>query len=181
MEIVNFVQKFAHKREMAESMDEILIGQIIAAMAERGYPVIGIRSDADYQQVRFRTPGDPVLFSVIVALNRLTGGLAAAVVGNRATLTVTSEVKNYLADPDDLLAMYRTDLQNLLKIPLLSGGIKLNHQFNSVFATTTRLVEIGQLSKPGGYHELARILGEAVDQERESLRPYKKESTLAPA
>ena len=169
----SFLQKFNHAREMRESMDEIVVGKIIACMADFGYPLFGIMSNNDYQKVRFKTQGDPILNSVEVTLNRLTAGLTAKVVGNQAQLTIVAEVKNYLTDPDDLLAMYSTDLKNIFKIPLL-GGMKLNHQLNSVLATISQFKKLDDLTSPDESLELKELLRSNIDKLREALKPFKK-------
>lgn len=169
----SFLQKFNHAREMRESMDEIVVGKIIACMSDFGYPLFGILSNNDCQKVRFKTQGDPILNSVEVTLNRLTAGLTAKVVGNQAQLTIVAEVKNYLTDPDDLLAMYKTDLKNIFKIPLL-GGMKLNHQLNSVLATVSQFKKLDNLTGPEDTEELKQLLGSSIDKLREALKPFKK-------
>ena len=169
----SFLQKFNHAREMRESMDEIVVGLVVACMSDFGYPLYGIMSNNDFQKLRFKTVDDPVLHSVEVTLNRLTGGLTAKMVGNQATLTIMAEVKNYLTDPDDLLSMYKTDLQNLFKIPML-GGLKLNHQLNSVLGTVSQFQKLDNLMKPEGYAELQALLKENIARLKEALTPYKK-------
>jgi hypothetical protein len=71
--------------------------------------------------------------------------------------------------------MYRTDFANILKLPV-AGGIKLNHQLNSVFATTTLFIEINDYVLKGddGDPRLVKHLGATVDKLREKLVPYKK-------
>ncbi len=169
----SFLQKFNHAREMRESMDEIVIGKVIACMDDFGFPLFGILSNNDYQKVRFKTQGDPILHSVEVTLNRLTAGITAKLVGNQAQLTIVAEVKNYLTDPDDLLAMYKTDLKNIFKIPLL-GGMKLNHQLNSVLATISQFKKLDNLTAPEDTLELKELLRSNIDKLREALKPFKK-------
>lgn len=36
--MLGFLQNFAHKSEMRESRDEMLVGEIVRAMARRGHP-----------------------------------------------------------------------------------------------------------------------------------------------
>ena len=100
---------------------------------------------------------------------------SSAILGAKATLTISAEVKNYIADPDDLVRMYRTDLANIFKMPVL-GGIKLNHELNSVFATTTKIIEIGNYVLRGeeGAQALTALLDGTVNELRERLRQYKK-------
>lgn len=169
--------QFANKAEIRESKDEILVGEIVRAMARQRFPAIRFQADNDRQLVTFKTIGDPVLHSVTVTLDRMsgTGALSAALVGSKATLTVIAETRNYLADPDDLLAMYKTDLANLFKMPVL-GGIKLNHELNSVFARTTSMIEIDDYVLKGepGVAKMVTLLGGTIDKLREKLQPYKK-------
>src|SRR5690349_18384112 len=129
--MLSLLQNFAHKAEIRESKDEILIGEMVRAMARQGFPTIQFLASGDIQRVRFRTVGDPTLHSVFITLDRKTGtgALSAALIGSKATLQITAEVKNRMADPDDLIKMYRTDLANLFKMPVL-GGIRLNHELN---------------------------------------------------
>jgi hypothetical protein len=71
--------------------------------------------------------------------------------------------------------MYRTDLANIFRLPVL-GGVKLNHELNSVFATTTKLIEINDYVLKGepGAQRLIGMLHGTIDDLRERLRPYKK-------
>lgn len=173
----NLMQNFAHKAEIRESKDEILLGEIVRVMSRRGHPTIQFRANDDYQQVRFKTVRDPLLHSVFITLDRKTGSgaLSAALLGSKATLRITAEVKNQMADPDDLIAMYRTDLANLFKMPVL-GGIKLNHEMNSVLATVQTVVELDHyvLKGPPGIEKLDALLAARIDALKEKLEPYKK-------
>lgn len=168
---------FKHAAEIRESKDEILVGELVRAMARQGYPACGFSASNDWQRVQFRTVGDPVLHQVHLTLNRMTGSsaISEALLGSQATLTVVAEVKNLVADPDDLIAMYRTDLANLFKLPIL-GGIRLNHELNSVFATTTQYVEIESyvLQGDAGRDRLVTLLEVTIGKLRERLRPYKR-------
>ncbi|MDP9375095.1 MAG: hypothetical protein M3Q65_22135 [Chloroflexota bacterium] len=175
--MLNLLSRFSHKAEIRESRDEILVGEIVRAMARRGHPSIGFTVDADRQVLRFKAIKDPVLSYVYITLDRKTGdnALTSALLGTKATLTIAAEVKNYIADPDDLVRMYRTDFANILKLPAL-GGIKLNHELNSVFATTTKLIEIGNYVMKGeeGVGALSALLDGTIGDLRERLREYKK-------
>jgi hypothetical protein len=175
--MLGFLQQFAHKAEMRESRDEMLVGEIVRAMARKGHPAISFRANEGRQVIRFKTVRDPILNSVFVALDRKTGGsaLSEAVLGSKATLRITAEVKNRLADPDDLIHMYRTDLQNLFKMPVM-GGIKLNHQLNSVLATTQTIIEINDYVGKGedGAQKLVALLDKTIGALTEKLEPYKK-------
>ena len=173
----NFITKFAHKAELRESKDEIMVGEIVRAMARRGFPSIGFNAGDDRQRVRFLAINDPLLHSIFVTLDRRTGSgmVSEALLGSKATLTLTAEIKNKLSDPDDLVNMYRTDLANLFKLPVV-GGIKLNHELNSVFASRTHIIEIGSYVGKGtaGVDALATFLRDGVAELSEKLRPYKK-------
>ncbi len=173
----NIISKFAHKAEMRESKDEMLVGEIVRAMAYQGHPSISFVANDDRQRLRFRTISDPVLHSVYIVLDRKTGSgaVSAALIGSKATLTITAEIKNRLSDPDDLVQMYRTDLANLFKIPVI-GGIKLNHEMNSVYATVTKIIEIDSYVMKGeqGVKAMTDLLGSIINELRDKLRPLKK-------
>lgn len=171
------LNKFNHKSEIRESKDEILVGELVRAMARQGCPAIAFRADGDFQRVRFKCPKDPVLHGVYITLDRKTGSgaISGALLGSKATLTVTGEVKIYLTDPDDILNMYRTDLANLFKLPIM-GGIRLNHELNSVYASTALLVDIDQYVLKGepGVQAFMALLAQTTAALREKLAPYRR-------
>jgi hypothetical protein len=173
----SLIAKFKHSQEMRESKDEILVGEIVRAMARLGHPAIGFQADAGYQAIRFKPLADPLLNSLIVILDRKTGGsmLQEAILGSKATVTVQAEIKNYLADPDDLIRMYRTDLQNIFKMPFL-GEVRLDHQLNSVLATKKTYIEINDYVLKGeeGVVRLTQFLTALISELRGKLAPYKK-------
>lgn len=175
--MLSFLTQFANKAELRESKDEMLVGEVVRAMARNGWPAVAFRAGDDRQWVQFKTLRDPVLSNVYVTLDRKTGtgALSQAILGSKATLTLAAEIKNQLTDPDDLVKMYRTDLANLFKMPVL-GGIRLNHELNSVFATTTTVIDIDTYVNKGepGVAALTKLLAGTFDQLRDKLKTYKK-------
>lgn len=173
----SLVSKFKHSQEMRASKDEILVGEIVRVMARLGNPAIGFQATEGEQLLRFKPTQDPVLYSIIIMLDRKTGGSAIqeALIGSKAVIRVQVEVKNYLADPDDLIKMYRTDLQNLFKMPVL-GSVRLDHQLNSVFATKQTIIDIDKYVLKGdeSINNLTQLLTSTIDELREKLKPYKK-------
>jgi len=171
------LQNFTNKAELRESKDEILVGEIVRAMSRKGHPSIAFRASGDWQRVRFKTVTDPVLWSVFITLDRKTGTgvISQALLGSKATLRITAELKNRLADPDDLVAMYKTDFANILKMPAI-GGIKINHQLNSIFATTQQIIEIDKYVNKGdeGVERLTVLLDGVIGRLREKLVDFKK-------
>jgi hypothetical protein len=138
---------------------------------------MGFQTNNDYQSVRFKPTQDPLLHSLIVILDRKTGGsaLQEAIIGSKATLTVQAEIKNYLADPDDLIRMYRTDLANIFKVPLL-GDVRLDHQLNSILATKKIIIDIDRYILKGeeSARALSDLLSGIINELRGKLAPYKK-------
>jgi hypothetical protein len=157
----------------------MLVGEIVRVFARRGWPTVAFRADGDRQLVRFLTRGHPTLYSLTVTLDRRTGTslLADLTVGSKATLAVQAEVRNRVSDPDDALAMYKTDFANLLRMPVF-GGIRLNHEQNSVFATTSTFVDLDSWLGKGeaGVSALARMLDDTTDRLSEKLEPFKRPS-----
>lgn len=176
-----FLQKFAHNAEMRESKDEMLVGEIVRAMSRQNAPSIQFRAGDDRQSIRFLTIDDPVLYSVLVVLDRKTGGnvLTEALIGSKATLRIIAQVRNNLSDPDDLVAMYKTDLANIFKMPAI-GGIKLNHALNSVFATTQKIIDIGDyIDNDDDGAKLTDMLRTTIEALKEKLEPFQKSAKRA--
>lgn len=177
MGILSMVNQFKHRGEVRESKDEIMIGEVVYLLSQQGWPTIGFRADGDLQHIRFRAAKDPTLYSLHVRLDRKTGtgAISSALVGSKATLYIKGEVKNLLADPDDLIKQWSTDVKNILKVPLL-GQVKLNHELNSVFAEKGVVIDIDTYVLKGedGRAKLQKLLVDTINELREKLQPYKK-------
>lgn len=162
---------------MRESKDEILVGEIVRTMARLNCMAIGFIANSDLQAIRFRPSNTELFNSIIIQLDRKTGGsmLQSAILGSQATLLVQAEVKNYLADPDDLIQMYRTDLANIFTMPML-GGIKLDHQLNSVLGTKKILVNIDDYILKGeeSVNKLTDLIVGIIEELEGKLKPFKK-------
>jgi len=176
MGLLNISGKFKHRAEVRESKDEILIGEIVRAMAHMGHRADAFAADGETQRMRFRTR-DEVLSYIHIALDRKTGEgrIASAVIGSKATLSVAGEVKNLLSDPDDVLHMWKTDFKNIAKLGM-RGQVKVDHELNSIVGRTTDLVEIDKFVLEGdeGVQRLTEHLEERIGRVREALAPYKK-------
>ncbi len=180
MGILGFVSNFKHKSEIRESRDEILIGELIFLVTRMGWPLVGLRADGDFQSLRFRCPNDDVLHALEVRLDRKTGGsvgqtVLEAAIGTRATLFFKAEVKNKLADPDDLVNMFSTDVKNILKIPLV-GQVKVNHELNSVYAERGQIIDIGKYILKGqqGRDALQQLIDGTVQELKGAVGQYKR-------
>jgi hypothetical protein len=174
--LLDFFANRERKAELRESKDEIMVGEIVRAMSRKGWPTVHFFSTDDFQRVKFKAITDPVLSSIYVTLNRVTGtgAVGSALFGSKATLFVTCEVRNYLADPDDLVSMYKTDLANLFKLSW--KDVRVNHEYNAIHGTTKRVVEIGNyVDKPEGVQQLVQLLDHEIGRIREKLADYKKE------
>lgn len=179
MGLFDAINQFSAKAELRESKDEMMVGEVIRAMSRRGLIADSFTADTGLQRVRFRAPHDEVLTYLFVTLNRLTGGgaIASKVVGSRATLQLVGVVQNKLSDPDDLVTMWRTDAQNVLKVPLL-GDVKLNHRVTSVTARVQFFLDIDDYVLKGepGVQALMEVMDGKVAEIRQALAPYVRES-----
>lgn len=175
--MLSFLNQFKHGQEMRESKDEILVGELVRAMTRLGCPAIGFAANAGIQSVRFKPARDTLLNSVIITVDRKTGDsmLQQALIGSKAVLTCQAEIKNYLADPDDLVHMYRTDLANMFKMPML-GDVRLDHQLNSILATKKVIIDIDDYILKGeeSIGRMTHLLQAVIGELREKLAPYKK-------
>lgn len=176
MGIMSFFADRERKAELRESKDEMMVGEIVRAMAHRGWPAVSFWANNDFQRVKFKAMRDPVLSSVYVTLDRKTGSgaISAALVGSKATVHVTCEVRNFLADPDDLVQMYRTDMANLFRLSW--GDVRVNHEYNAILGTTGTIIDIDDYVNKGpqGIAYLNQFLDHQIQRVRERLAPFKK-------
>lgn len=151
-----------------KSKDEIVFGEIVRTFVAAGNPVITFTAEEGRQSARFLLENE-VLFSLQVTLDKK--------VGSASVLNLVAEVRNKLADPDDMVAMFKTDFGNIAKIPLF-GQIKINHEYNTIFASTSAVKSLnGYLGSEVGDVDaevLKKDLDEMVERLTEALRPYKK-------
>ncbi|MDM8528367.1 hypothetical protein QUF58_09160 [Anaerolineales bacterium HSG24] len=174
--MLSFLSKFKHAEEMRESKDEILTGEIVRAMARQNMPAIGFKTVGEDQSIIFK-PLRSILYKLTITVDRKTGGsrLSQTMFGSKAWITFNAQVKNHVADPDDLLEMYKTDAKNIFKSPMF-GDVKLDHQLNSVFASKRVTVDIDNYlpKDEAGVQTLTNFLQEHINDVTEKLRPFKK-------
>lgn len=151
-----------HQRELKESRHEVLMGEIIAVMAESGYYVIGIATDADCRRIRFRAQQDAVLNAVLIGLESDRFGQSS----RQVELMLQGEIKNYLASTDKLLELHQ-QLQQMPRTPV-GEGITLSYRMNSVMARCDRVLAAGD--REG----LRTLLHTSLSQLSEQLAPYQK-------
>ncbi|MEL6181186.1 MAG: hypothetical protein AAFS10_19675 [Myxococcota bacterium] len=176
MGLLSFFADRERKGELRESKDEMMVGEIVRAMSRKGWPTVSFRATDDFQRIKFRARGDAVLSSIYITLDRKTGSgaISAALLGSQATLYVTCEVKNYLADPDDLIHMYRTDLANLFKISWKE--VRINHEYNAILGTSKHVINIDNYIGKGdqGVQQLMQFLDGQIQTIRQKIQPYKR-------
>jgi hypothetical protein len=93
----------------------------------------------------------------------------------RESIIIKAEVKNLLADPDDLVQQWSTDIRKILKLPT-SGQIKVSHELNSNFAEKAVAIDVDQYVLQGerGRGALNTLLVGTTNELREVLKPYRR-------
>lgn len=160
-----FPSRFLRTPELEDRADEILIGLVVAYFVGQGDPLYRIQIEGDQQKLRFRTQDDSVLHAVEINLRRINRGA-------EGSLTITAEIKNFLANPRDLLKLHE---QMPAQLPQPSG-VKLFRQLNSVFASLQVEHVLGNLSEPESRLRLTELLGSKVGHLRDVLRAYRLEN-----
>lgn len=176
MGLFNAMTNMSHKSELRESKDEIVCGQLIAALSHQGWRPFRITADSDKQTMGFKVPGDDVLSSAYLMVDRKSGsGSISATMGSKTVIGFTAEMRYKVSDPDDLAIMWKTDFANLLKMPV-QGEVRINHQLNSVSARTYYLVDLDKYVKGSTVDtsELTPWVVQQVLSLKEHLRPLKK-------
>lgn len=176
MGLFNAMTNYSHKSELRESKDEIVCGELIRGLSRRGWRCYRIVADSGRQTIGFKLPGDPVLSSIYVMVDRKTGsGAISQSLGSKTTIGLTAEMRQKLTDPDDLAVMWKTDLANLFKIPV-AGQVRVNHQMNTINARTFYMVDLDKYVS-GSTVNAAQLVDWVIaqaDSLREHLRPLKK-------
>lgn len=149
------------------SKDEIVFGEIIRLMIESGKPMVNFNAKEGYQAARFLM-SDEVLYTVDIILDKKIGSIS--------TLTIRGTCRNQLADPDDMIAMFKTDLQNIMKLPMF-GQMKVNHEYNSVHASVGGVRKLGEYMSGRGQvnrQMLEQDVQTKINDVKEALRKFKK-------
>jgi hypothetical protein len=149
----------AHRRELRESHDEIVLGEVIAAMAETGHSVVEIASDLDVQRVRFLEPGDVRRGGIRVTISRL------GATGRAVSLDVELERRTFFSSPDEIIHLRPPE-----------GDPSLRRELNALIASATRrlpvedllqgLQQAGSGAALSGRAELRRALTEILSELR---------------
>lgn len=149
------------------SKDEMVFGEIVRIFDKKGYPCIGFEAKSGYQSGRFLLNGE-VLFAVSVVLDKKIAG--------RGIMKLTGEVRNKLADPDDMIEMFKTDLMNITKFGF-GGQIKINHEYNTIYAHTTLLENISSYvdNRVVDSSRLEAHIDEYIAKLEDALKKYKKD------
>jgi hypothetical protein len=180
--IVELLARYLHGRTLRRAEDEMLVGEVIRCMGHQGRPLVALRTQDHAKLLRFLVPGDPLLFSISFAVDRITGAdlVTHAVVGSKAALRVMAEVRRSRTVPGQAVEMVATDLANLLKVPLL-GAVQVDHEMHRVFATTGKVVELQRFVRDGdeGRARLADLLEEKIGALREALTAYGEGSAVS--
>jgi hypothetical protein len=167
MALLKFFSDLSQSYTEFTAKDEVVFGEIVRIFQSKGFPCIGFSADEGYQSGRFFIDGE-VLFAIQVVLDKKMAG--------RGFLSITAEVRNKMADPDDMITMFKTDFSNIAKIPLL-GQIKINHEYNTIYAQSTTMKNISAYVQSRGVvntEQLEADLMEIVDRLENELKKFKK-------
>lgn len=167
MALLKFFSELQQSFTEYTGKDEAVFGEIVRIFQRKGFPCIGFDAGDGYQSGRFLIDGE-VLFAIQVELDKKIAG--------RGFLGITAEVRNKMADPDDMITMFKTDFSNIAKIPLM-GHIKINHEYNTIYAYSQTVKNIsGYLVSRGvvNSEQLEQDLMEIVSQLENELKKFKK-------
>ena len=158
----------SHERELLESRDEIVIGEVISAMMEAGRPVIGIESDVDYHRVQFLADREAPMHAVVVAIDRVRS------TRGEACLNVEVEVRD---EPSTLAGI----IARHAEVPALRSppaDVQVRREWNSSFASTRVRFPLADLlaSNASARREdrsIARLLDDTIVQLKRLVAPMR--------
>jgi len=136
----DLVKQFNPRSELRDSRNEIVVGEVIRAMARLGYPSVMFRIHEERQQLRFRAVGRTDLTSIMVTVERPAGSgvLSEAMFGNQVRLRMVAELRQPLSGPAELLAAarHRPDRDNR------SDGVRVERELSSLLAHIERDIDL---------------------------------------
>lgn len=117
---------------ITKGTDEMLFGEIVHMTVKQGYPMISLKSDEDYHRGSFLMQGTD-LFIMHISIKRYTRDFVLSALTDvpiRIDLRGMAIVRG--ATFNHLLEMYKTNVSNIFKFPLL-GQIKVHHDYNRIY------------------------------------------------
>ena len=105
----DLIRKFPAHASAKDGRNELVIGEVIRAMARLGHPSILFRIREDRQVLSFRAATHPTITTLHVFIERVAGStvLTTAMFGNRVSLHVVAEQRLRLDNPAELLRAAR--------------------------------------------------------------------------
>ena len=172
----DLISQFRHKADFHESCDEIVIGEVIRAMARLGYPSVSFRLQGEGKLVQFRTVDHPRLHSVYVVIDqprtRQGGGaaVALAMAGSRVNLRITAEARCRSTDAATLVRLARSAAHRE-SAKSFEGEIRVEREVSSVLAHTSRDVDLDHHVGQGvnGTRMLVALLRTTVEALAEAI------------
>lgn len=159
----DLIRQFQPRSELRESRNEIVVGEVIRAMARLGYPSVMFRIHDDRQQLRFRAVGRTDLSTVTVTVERPagSGALTEAMFGNQLRLDVVAELRQRTTDPASLLAA----ATRRPGPPPAGADVRVERELSSLLAHTTRTVDVDAMVGTGPRPDapLTDLMRETID------------------
>ena len=136
----DLISQFRDKADIHESRCEIVIGEVVRAMARLGYPSVNFRLQGDAQLIQFRAVGHPSLYAVHVLIEHPLGAYAATN-SSPITLRITAESRCRSTDATDLLRLARSD-SHTEAATTFEGDIHVEREMSSLLARTNRIIDL---------------------------------------
>jgi len=137
----DLVRQFEPRTKIQESRTEIVVGEVIRAMARLGFPTIRFHIHDTRQEVRFRTVGHTHISTVAVTVERPTRSEAPSTTlfDEQVRLHVVAELRQAMRTPSELLAAARFPVEGRTT----SDGVHVEQDRSSMVASIVRDIDIG--------------------------------------
>ena len=139
----DLISQFRDKADIHESHCEIVIGEVVRAMARLGYPSVNFRLQGDAQLIQFRAAGHATLYAVHVLIELPMGAYAVtpATISSQVTLCITAEARCRSTDATDLLRLAHSS-SHTEQATGFEGDIRVEREMSSVLARTNRIIDL---------------------------------------
>ena len=142
----DLIRQFPHRPTTTGSRNELVVGEVVRAMARLGHPSVLFRIRETHQVLSFRTVAHAHVTALHVTIDRPTGktALSAAMFGNQVRLHVVAEHRQRQSHPAELLHAARAQHAPAV----MEHGVHLEQEHSSILASTHIDIDIDQLQAP---------------------------------
>ena len=143
----DLIRQFPPRPATTGNRNELVVGEVVRAMARLGHPSVLFRIRETQQVLSFRPVDHAHVTALHVTIHRPTGNtaLSTAMFGNQVRLDVVAERRQRQSHPAELLDAARAQAAPTEA----DNGVRIEQEHSSILASTHVDIDIDSLRSPG--------------------------------